>query len=84
MADYLSLITQELGIAVWLFTLIVLWSFVWKLLAMWKSARKGSIVWFIVLALINTIGILPILYYFVFSEMKISKVPKKNVKKKKK
>ena len=80
MAEYLSLIIQELGISVWLFTLIVVWSFVWKLLAMWKSARKGSLVWFLVIAFFNTIGILPILYYFVFSEMKCCK--KKPVKKK--
>ncbi|OGM00913.1 hypothetical protein A2480_00100 [Candidatus Uhrbacteria bacterium RIFOXYC2_FULL_47_19] len=35
--------------------------------ALWKAARKGSKVWFIVLLLTNTI-ILEILYIFVFSK----------------
>ena len=55
-----------------LFVIVIIWSQVWKLLALWKSARKGSSVWFVVLALLNTIGILEILYIFVFSEMKRS------------
>ncbi len=87
MADYLSTLASGLGISLWLFVVIAIWSLIWKLLALWKSARKGSIVWFIVLALFNTVGILPILYYFVFSEMKCCKstpVKKKTVKKKKK
>ncbi len=87
MADYLTPIIEELGISLWLFVVIAIWSFVWKILGMWKSARKGSLVWFIVIALFNTMGILPILYYFVFSEMKFAKskpVKKKSVKKKKK
>ena len=53
-----------------LFIIILLWSIVWKLLALWKSARKGSLAWFIVLGIVNTIGILEILYIYVFSEMK--------------
>ena len=40
-----------------------------ELLAFWKSARKNHLVWFIVFALVNTIGILEILYLYVFSEM---------------
>jgi hypothetical protein len=68
MANYLTLIAEQLGISVFLLAAIFVWSFVWKLLALWKSARRGSVVWFIVLALINTMGILEILYIFVFSE----------------
>jgi methionyl-tRNA synthetase len=87
MADYLSTLVSELGISLWLFVVIAVWSLVWKMLAMWKSARKKQVGWFIALALLNTIGILQILYYFFFSEMKLdSKKPmkKKVVKKKKK
>lgn len=83
MRDYLSTIVAELGISLWLFVVIAVWSAVWKLLAFWKSARKGSVIWFIVLAICNTMGLLEILYIFVFSEMKISKVSKKRGKKKK-
>jgi hypothetical protein len=48
---------------------MLVWSIFWKLLALWKSARRKSIAWFIVLGLVNTLGILEILYIYVFSEM---------------
>ncbi len=53
--------------------MVAIWDGIWKLVAMWKAARKGSIPWFIILAIINSAGILPILYIFVFSEMKLEK-----------
>lgn len=46
---------------------IVIWSIPWKGFALWKSARRGESIWFIVLLLINTAGILEILYLFFFS-----------------
>jgi hypothetical protein len=60
-----------------LFAAVVIWSTIWKIIALWKAARKKHLVWFIVLALVNTIGILEILYIYVFSEMK----PKRKVRK---
>ena len=70
---YLKEIMSQLGISwgfVLAFVIILIWSYVWKFLALWKSARKGHPVWFIIFALVNTIGLLEILYIFVFSEMK--------------
>ena len=67
--DYFQILSMQLGIPLGILIVLIIWSFVWKLLALWKSARKGSIVWFIMLALINTAGILEILYLFFFSEM---------------
>ncbi len=52
-----------------LIVLIITWIVLWKGLALWKSARKNQEVWFIVLLVINTLGLLEILYLFVFSEM---------------
>lgn len=85
MVDYLTTIAEEVGVSIWLLIVIIIWSFVWKLLALWKSARKGSVIWFIILALINTVGILEILYLFVFSKMKCCelKIKKKSSSKKK-
>jgi len=54
------------GMGAWFFLLIV-WSLVWKGLALWKAAREGSKVWFVVLLILNTAGILDILYLYVFS-----------------
>ena len=33
-----------------------------KLIAMWKASRNNEVGWFIVLAILNTIGILPVIY----------------------
>jgi hypothetical protein len=51
-----------------LFSAAVIWSFVWKGLALWKAARNGHRNWFIALLFINTLGILEILYIYVFSK----------------
>ncbi|MDD4385115.1 MAG: DUF5652 family protein [Bacteroidales bacterium] len=42
--------------------LAVIWDIVWKLIALWKSARNNQIAWFVVIGIINSIGILPIIY----------------------
>jgi len=49
----------------WLITGIIvlaIWDSVWKLIALWKSARNNHLAWFICIAIINTLGILPIVY----------------------
>lgn len=46
---------------------ILLWSLVWKGFALWRAARRGEKGWFVALLVINTLGILEILYLFVFS-----------------
>lgn len=46
--------------------IIAIWDGVWKLIAMWKSARNSQLAWFICLAIFNTVGILPILYILAF------------------
>ena len=85
MNEYLTAIIENAGVPIWLFIVILIWSYAWKLLALWKSARKGSAIWFIILALINTVGILEILYIFVFSKMKCCelKIKKKSSAKQK-
>ncbi len=78
---YLEIIAEQLGIAVWLLAIILIWTLIWKLLALWKSARKGHVAWFIVIAVVNLVGILEILYIFVFSEMKCKSSAKPIVRK---
>jgi len=49
----------------WILPLIIvlaIWEGVWKLIALWKSARNNHMAWFICIAIINTMGILPIIY----------------------
>ena len=50
-----------------LLVLVLVWSFVWKGLALWRAAREDSVPWFIALLVVNTVGILEILYLFLFS-----------------
>jgi len=60
------------GIALPILIIILIWSLIWKGIALWKAARKNSIMWFVILLIVNTLGILEILYIFLLSEMKIS------------
>ena len=53
-----------------LFVIVVIWDAVWKFMGMWKAAKNNSIPWFICIGIFNTIGILPILYIYVFSKKK--------------
>ncbi|MFO8053740.1 MAG: DUF5652 family protein [Bacteroidales bacterium] len=39
-----------------------IWDFIWKLAGMYRAARLGQKIWFVILALLNTLGILPIIY----------------------
>lgn len=53
------------------FSLLALWSLFWKGLALWKAARNDERYWYIALLVINTIGILELLYLFVFAKRKL-------------
>ncbi|MEI6352722.1 MAG: DUF5652 family protein [Candidatus Nomurabacteria bacterium] len=53
--------------------ILLVWSMVWKGFALWKAARNSSKPWFIILLVLSTLGILEILYIFVFSKMGESK-----------
>ena len=55
-----------------LFTVVLIWSIVWKGLALWRSAQTDSKIWFIVFLVVNTLGILEILYLYVFSKRSIA------------
>ena len=52
--------------------IIVVWSLIWKGLALWRAAHRGEKVWFIVFLLINTAGILEIIYLFFITGAKLS------------
>ena len=59
------------GQGFWGFVILVaIWSLVWKAFALWKAARRGDSIWFVVFLILNTVGIVELLYLFVFSEPK--------------
>jgi hypothetical protein len=44
------------------FILLALWELVWKGFALWKASHNNQSGWFIALLVLNTAGILPIIY----------------------
>jgi len=53
------------NLPIWVIIVIIvlaLFDAVMKVIAMWKSARNNHLVWFIFIAIFNTVGILPIIY----------------------
>jgi hypothetical protein len=51
---------------------LVAWSLVWKGLALWRAAKRGEKIWFIVFLIVNTAGILEIIYLFLVTGAKLS------------
>ncbi len=37
-----------------------------RLIALWKSARRNQLIWFICLGIINSLGILPAIYLILY------------------
>ena len=50
------------GVPIWLLILVTLWSIPWKGIALWKAAQLSHKRWFILLLIVNTFGILDIIY----------------------
>ncbi|HNQ13805.1 MAG TPA: DUF5652 family protein [Candidatus Woesebacteria bacterium] len=59
MSDFVSILSRPE-----VYVLFLIWSLIWKGIALWQSARKKHLVWFIILLVVNTMGILEILYIF--------------------
>jgi len=51
---------------------LILWSLVWKGLALWRAAKRGDKIWFVVFLILNTAGILEIIYLFFITGAKLS------------
>jgi hypothetical protein len=51
-----------------LILVLALWELIWKGIALWKAAKNDQKYWFIAMLIINSLGILPILYMFIFQK----------------
>jgi len=49
---------------------LAIWVLIWKGIALWKAARNASKPWFVALLIVNTMGLLEIVYIFFFSKKK--------------
>jgi len=53
------------GVFVWLVILVSLWEILWKGFALWRAANDKRVVWFIVILVLNTLGVVPIIYLII-------------------
>ncbi|GAB2825283.1 hypothetical protein GCM10027022_14940 [Alpinimonas psychrophila] len=50
--------------------ILAVWSAIWKGFALYRAGSNHSPAWFVILMIFNTVGILEILYLFVFGKKK--------------
>ncbi len=50
---------------------LFLWQIIWKGVALWKAASKRQLLWFAIIFVINTLGLLEIGYIFYFNRKDI-------------
>lgn len=54
------------GVNMWMVLVVLLWILPWKGVALYKAARLSHKKWFVVMLVVNTFGIIEMLYiYFV-------------------
>ena len=58
--------------------LAVLWSLVWKGVALWQAGKNSHLGWFIALYIVNTLGILEIIYLIAYN--RVVRRPKKDMR----
>ena len=66
--ELLSLILNLSRLHPLILVVITVWSIVWKGLALWHAARNNQRNWFAAILILNTVGILDILYLKLFRE----------------
>ena len=49
---------------------IAVWELAWKGKGLWKAAQKKHLGWFVAILIINSLGLLPIIYLAFFSKRK--------------
>ncbi|MDR2540319.1 MAG: DUF5652 family protein [Candidatus Peribacteria bacterium] len=50
------------------FIVLIVWEFLWKIIALRKTGRNNQLLRFICILIFNTVGILPILYLSFFQK----------------
>ncbi len=54
-----------------LFVSLIVWSLVWKGFALYKAGRNNSSIWFIILFVVNTLGLLEMVYLFMIKDQEV-------------
>jgi len=53
---------------IYIILLLVIWEVIWKGIALWKCGRNNQLTWFVFILVLNTVGILPIVYLAFFQK----------------
>lgn len=53
---------------------LVVWGIFWKGLALWHAGQRGQPWWFVVMLIVNTAGILEIIYLFAILKLNVSQL----------
>lgn len=69
MFDNLNSIPQFPPMAIYI---LLVWALIWKGLALWRAAKCSQRNWFIAILVLNTVGLLEIVYLFYFSKNKLN------------
>jgi hypothetical protein len=51
---------------IFILVLLLVWEIIWKGTALWKAGRNRQLAWFIILLIVQSLGILEILYLVYF------------------
>ncbi|MFA6461793.1 MAG: DUF5652 family protein [Candidatus Woesearchaeota archaeon] len=62
-----------------IFFLFMVWDLIWKGLGLWYAGKYQQKGWFIAILIINTVGVLPIIYLLWFKPKTIGSSEVKNV-----
>jgi hypothetical protein len=52
--------------------ILSIWSLAWKGLALWRASQQSQRNWFVVILVLNTVGILDIIFLFRFSKRRMT------------
>jgi hypothetical protein len=56
------------GTGAFVILLFAFWALIWKGIALWKAAQRNAKAWYIILLILNTLGILEIIYIFLIAK----------------
>ena len=65
----------------WLYIPILIWTLIWKGLALWFATKSDKRLWFVALLVLNTFGLIEIIYIFFIAKKKWSDIRELFVKK---
>jgi hypothetical protein len=78
MTNYNSNYAGGMGVPMWIHAfgpvifIIIIWTIFWKGLALWHAGRRGQPWWFVIMLVVNTVGILEIIYLFGVLKLKFA------------